>query len=494
MKKISFLMTVTLSLLISDSLSYEKNKDHSDEEKIEFIWDLYSDYQTSKKTFTEEQRIQKLEINSNENDVTLHKGKNSIKKELPPVSYFEKKAKIEDKSTEELYPFTLYNSNLSYFSMQQANEIVLNSSLFISNRSNELLEKYTDSIWAKTLLNLTLGITYFSTVDVWGHEEGHRSILSYHDIASHNAWSDGAVDEVSTKILNDFKKDNFVDFIRLHTAGIESEAVLIDEFEEKLLFENHHPVSAYVPLWTHKLINYMYISSQDEGDGNHYDNNDNYNNFDELIEEKEMDRDIVGHDVYGFVRHLFTKKDVTYEKRYSNIDEFTPEQKSYHDRIVDRAWINFLDMNLFRMLYGKIDVYGYDASVGFNYYLSPFGDVTDLNIITASKKSKNKLTLRQLGNHNDTFYAVQFKDYRRNFDDFWLTSTVNVWQNPKEFDFFTAEKFYGASLALNIEYKINETLNISSEIFSKTKGFLPGVNDDNLQSMSSVAVGIVLKY
>jgi len=500
MKKTLLITIISTTLLLAGNSPYDGenlHQNHSNLDKVLFIWDMYDAYESEKKRQenTEEKRLKKLNNSLNKKAVVTYQEKNITNKEFAPTDLQKKhfnqnQIKVNDKN---LYPFTLLDSNLQYFSMRQANEIAINSMLFISDYSNKLLAKYTDNIFLKILLNLALGIAYEESIDIWAHEEGHRSILTYHNISSNNAWKDGAVDGVKTQTLNDFKRDNFVDFIRLHTAGIESEAVLIEDFEERLMFEKHLDISIYVPLWTHKYINYAYMHSADAGDGMHYDKNDNYNNYNELME-PEKDRDIVGHDVYGFVRHLFTKNDVNYKKRYSNIDEFTPEQKSYHDKIVSRAWINFLDMNLFRMLYDKVDFYGYDVSAGFNYYLSPFGDVTDLNIITSSKESKNRLTLRKMDNYDNSFYAIQLKDYRRNFGDFWLTSTVNIWQNPKKFDFFTSEKFYGGSLSCNIEYKINDIINISTRLLTKSKGFLPGVNDDNLKAMSSISAGIVIKY
>ncbi len=402
-----------------------------------------------------------------------------------PPAYAEK---TKNSQQQEIYPLTLYDTRLDYFSMRQADELAVDIMLFSSDRAKDTLDQYTDKTWANILLDGVLGLTYVSTVEVWSHEEGHRSILTNHGISSRNSWIDGEVDHVSTQTLHDFKKNNYVDFIRLHTAGIESDAMEISDFEERLVFGHNRDSSVYVPLWTLKLINFGYIFDKSKGDGVHEPG------YDELVQENELDRDIVGHDVYGFVRHLFTRNDISYQRRYSNRDLFSAEEKRYHKKVRRRAWLNFLDSNLFRWWF-QWDIAGYDTSVGFNYYLSPFGDVTDLNILAASAKNRGKITIRQMRNHERNFYGLQLKDYRRPLGDkFWLTSSINLWQNPENSDFFSRKSIFGWAAEFKLEYALNRWVNISAGLLSKSKGFLPGINDNNLHSLTSASIGIVLKY
>ncbi len=476
--------TLLCSLILVNTLFAGGLRETYEEQKnidiFDTAWDTYNAYydQKEKMKDTEKMRIQKIE-----NILDNKKETKSIS--TPPKTDAYINQLPMSKYQKELYPFTLYSTNLSYFSMQQSNEILVNSSLFLGDR----VAQYTESTWAKVLWNLALTIGYELSTDVWAHEEAHRSILSYHDISSTNQWMDGEVDHVKTITLNHFKRDNYIDFIRLHTAGIESEVLAINSFNEALIFEHHDAFAVAMRLLMLKFVNYDYISSDYEGDGLH----DNAEGFDELST-PEMDRDIVGHDVYGFVRHLFTKSDVAFTRRYSNIDQFTPEELAYHDRVAKRAWLNFLDTNLLRWVYEDIDIYGFETAFGFNYYLAPFGDVTDFNIYASSKNSKNSLTISQMRNHHSNFYGLAFKDYRRKVGDFWLTSRLNIWQNPKEFDFFTDKSFIGGSAEVNVEYEINQYFNISAGLLTKTKGFLLGVNDDNLKSMTALSLGVVLKY
>ncbi len=464
-----FLIILTNLFSFQDFLDEKSNMQQNN--VIDTMWSIYNTYKNQEKQIlnTEEMRTKKIQNQIEKRNILRHK-----------------ELQFLYPQQQELYPFTLYNSNLNYFSMEQANQILINSTIFLGNR----ISNYTETIWSKVLLNLFFNIGYELTLDVWAHEEGHRSILSYHNIKSRNQWIDGEVDHVKTSTLNYFKRDNFIDFIRLHTAGIESEAVAIDAYNEALIFENHDFLSIAMRLWILKFINYSYISSTDKGDGMH----DESENFNELLQD-EYERDIVGHDVYGFVYHLFNKNDILFIERYKNIDDFTVKEREYHTKITKRAWLNFIDSNLLYLIYKNLKTATIKKmGFWFNYYLTPFGDVTDFNFSLNSQVFKGRFVLRQMRNYNNKFYALVLKDYRRKFKNFWVTTVLNIWENPKNFDFFTNQSFLGGSIEINLEYKINHILNLSTKILSKTKGFLPGINDNNLQSMNTLSFGIVFKY
>lgn len=375
---------------------------------------------------------------------------------------------------QERYPFDVVYTQTKPFTIVQVNDIADNIIIF----SNERILDYGKSwitvsaLWVKTF---TIDFYLFS---IWAHEEGHRSILNSHGIYSKNDWVNWAVDGVENSELQKLKKNHYSDFIRLHTAGLESQGMRVLSLEEKLNFESNRRDAVMFPLFYNKFYQLLYLNS---GLTNNY--------FDVAQNELRLnskDKDIVGHDVYGMIHHLFHSNEIDYEKRYYHRDDLSDSEKEYLKKIENTSWIIFLDSNLFLP---HINVGKVQFSTGMNYYPAPFGDVIESNTFLISSLGKNRVSFRFYRNHSWVFPSIEIEDYRRPFGSFCLTTSLSFWQNPSGFDFYTKKFFYGIGAKVEIEY-LWDHFGIYLGTIAKTRGFYPGYNQKNLRQEVSVYTGI----
>ena len=124
---------------------------------------------------------------------------------------------------EKTYPFILRDSPARLFTMRQFDEDYLSSYRLFS----DLLEKNLSPVLSYVIQG-ACGLLLFKTMT---HEEGHRAILVGEDIGSVSqpfAFSKrgGYVAGVTDATLRQLRDTDFPTFIRLHTAGFESDYML----------------------------------------------------------------------------------------------------------------------------------------------------------------------------------------------------------------------------------------------------------------------------
>lgn len=380
---------------------------------------------------------------------------------------------LQPAHTQEYYPFDIYNTSVRSLTMNQANQIADNLTVFTNNRILDYGENWVTVglLWAKTL---TLD---FYLTSIWAHEEGHRSVLTAHGINSKNRWKEWAVTGVSTATLQNFKRDHYTDFIRLHTAGLESQAMRIVNLERMITFDRNDRRAVAFPLIYNRVYMFLYLNSSITN--NYFDvAQDEFNTA-------ENERDIVGHDVYGMTHHLFNKDDIDYTKRYNHREDLTDREEDYVSRIESMSWLTFLNTSMFL---SPIQVGNIQFTSGMNYYLAPFGDVTELNTFISSPLGKNRITMRLFGNHERFFPAIELSDHRRDVGPVFVSTTAGVWQNPRDFDFFTDKSEYGASLDMTIEYMWRYG-GVYAGLFTKTAGFVPGYTQKDLRAETTILLG-----
>jgi hypothetical protein len=98
--------------------------------------------------------------------------------------------------------------------------------------------------------------------------------------------------------------------------------------------------------------------------------------FDHDEEDDELKRDIVGHDVYGAIRHLH-RPDMEFY-RYTRYDDLTAEEQKMVRRT---GWRSFLNLGS-PLLIGKNEFRihpGFAFNISLGYTMSPFGDFIDQN-------------------------------------------------------------------------------------------------------------------
>lgn len=396
-------------------------------------------------------------------------------------SYPQKKDTLKYKELQD-YSFILADYPNLQSSMRANNN---NYSSFYSLLSNTLRSNFNDR---KT--NAVLFLASFFTLPL-SHEEGHRSILTEQGIGSisdpfFNKFGAAYVKGVRDMELNTLRNQNLPTFIRLHTAGLESDYMLIKRVQTAVLLENTS-FQTYKPEYitrNYSLISYYFTSM-----------------FKFLApklkeEANELERDIVGHDVYGAVRHLH-RPDMPFF-RYTNYDDLTAIEQKYIRRVGFSSLINLIQP----MIFGITDVSiskELHLSVGAGYTMIPFGDMYEVNTwIRKNNKIKLQNSLKFYNNLNRTFLGIGTKLVKYPLKKSFLNAELQIWNQPEKLNGVTTKGKYGGMIDLMFSFplfstsgKFVESCNLDVSIISKTKGFV--LEEVNLKNFTGFRFGTTIR-
>jgi hypothetical protein len=210
------------------------------------------------------------------------------------------------------YNFNLYEGKNYIFTMNQSDDLMQNTFRYIGNN---IVDEDSPK-WKKVIYHTSQVVFVSYLGQILTHEEGQRSVLSELAIHSSNKSIEKKVDGVTNETLLNLRNKDLPNFIRLYTGGVESDfayAKKLDAYfnygEETYLIMYWEYITRFVgsQLLYSDLIspNSVGISEQNTA---------------------ELHRDIVGHDLYGMVRHLHRPKMGFY--RYTEWDDLTSEEKN----------------------------------------------------------------------------------------------------------------------------------------------------------------------
>ncbi len=194
-------------------------------------------------------------------------------------------------NAEKIYPFILRDSPPRLFTMRQFDEADLSTYRLFSDLLNRNLSPVVNyAIEGAAILLFFHDLT---------HEEAHRAVLLGKDIGAMShpfQFSERGADVVGVTdaTLQNLRDTKFPTFIRLHTAGFESDYMLATR-EETLM---SHGGESYKNL----AVEYLFRKA---GIIRYFTEGIFKYNSDGPEEANELERDVVGHDLYGAVRHLY---------------------------------------------------------------------------------------------------------------------------------------------------------------------------------------------
>ncbi|HEX7584060.1 MAG TPA: hypothetical protein VF373_05190, partial [Prolixibacteraceae bacterium] len=286
------------------------------------------------------------------------------------------------------YPFIFQDSPARLFTMRQFNVDYLSSYRVVSTALDKSFSPVINYSLQSVVIILELGSLT--------HEEGHRSILSAKNIGSisqpfYFSKRDGFVDGVTDLTLKNLRDTNFPTFMRLYTAGSESDYMLCNREESLMAFgdESFRNLAAEYLIRKASLIQYYLIGFV------HYD-------IDGVEETNELTRDVVGNDVYGAARHLF--RPTMPFHRYTLFNDLTSEEKNFVYKMGYRSLFNLINLNLIGIPSIAISK-NLRLNFGMGHVLCPFGDFTDENFWIPSTKFKLLAYVRGFQNRTNWFMA-----------------------------------------------------------------------------------------
>jgi hypothetical protein len=359
------------------------------------------------------------------------------------------------------YSFILADSPARLFTMRQTNEDYLSLyRLGVQELNKVTSPKISELIQMGASLLLFMPLT---------HEEGHRSVLTYEGIGAismpyFNANLAAYVLGVRDAELQNLRDTKLPTYIRLHTSGIESEYALALR-SNALLSWNKESMSV---LWVEYFVRKMNIAS--------YLAMGLFKlNAGVKEESNELNRDIVGHDVYGAIRHLH-RPDMEFY-RYTNFEDLTPTEQRFAKRVGWRSLVNLVDP----ILWGKNGFRTKNSNkVNFalGYSMAPFGDFIDQHFWWATQRLNMHVYLRGYENRQTWFPAagVDFSNLRP-FKRLLVDAALHGWQQPTDLSFTTTSRSTGGAVDATLKYRLstkNEHINYSLNVglIAKTQGYL----------------------
>jgi len=381
------------------------------------------------------------------------------------------------------YSFIIQDSPSQLFTMRQFNQSYLSGyRLFARGMySASKNEKVAD------LILMGVNVLFFMPLT---HEEGHRSILTGNNMGSisqpyFNKYGAAYVKGVTDLTLQNLRDNDLPAYIRLHTAGLESDYMLTKRVEALGSFEQDDFRNYKWEYWIRKFaILQYYIPGLFKYE------------IDLDEESDELKRDIVGHDLYGATRHLFRPTMEFY--RYTRYADLTAEERKFIDRIGYRSLLNLLNP----LLLGKGNFKFNETTkfnIGMGYTMAPFGDFIDENIWIKHRNLNIGLYARQFQNRENWFngFGISLNDYQL-IERLTLTLAGHFWQQPVDYDFNTTNSFTGGAIDTDFRYwffnKRDNGLSgfsIDLGMIYKTKGFLP--EELNLDEKFGVRFGTSLR-
>ena len=121
------------------------------------------------------------------------------------------------------------------------------------------------------------------------------------------------------------------------------------------------------------------------------------------------------------------------------------------------------------------------ATFSLNYLRIPFGEMTEQNIWFDYNKQLNGLFIRQYISKERVGYGIGYKMYETKLNkNLRLTSTIDVWKQPDNLNFYDTTLKSGLHVGQDLEYKfLTDTFSNRNRISLyigydyKTKGYLP---------------------
>lgn len=394
---------------------------------------------------------------------------------------------IINSSQTKYYNFNAYEGKDYLFTMNQSNDFMINSLRLIGNEVDyySLSRKKKNTYFnAQVLFTALIG-------QAITHEEGHRSVLSELGIGSvSKPFFDknlvAKVAGVTDETLMNLRDNDLPNYIRLHTAGLESDYAYLKKEENLFNFDEETYGVLYGDYLTRKIgSQYYYLTLLFHSKMNIKE-----------LDEPELKRDIVGHDLYGMIRHLHRPSMDFY--RYTEFNDLTFEEQNFAKKIGFLSILNFLNPNIWR---GK--KYSFSENIkgtgSICFSLAPFGYFTEQNAyLTVKDKYKINPYFRQYFNKSYTFLAggINLHNYVFHNDKILLNSSLDFWQQPKNLEFRNKEAIFGFGLKSELALRFSSwNDNSKSAYFNigaayKTDGFIPEA--PSLKEDFQVLLGIVL--
>jgi len=181
----------------------------------------------------------------------------------------------------------------------------------------------------------------------------------------------------------------------------------------------------------------------------------------------------------SWVKYLFNPE-MEFE-RHIQQEHLTDEGQRYLRRVARWSWLNLVSPQMFFMPKFSLGE-NHSFTFSLNYLPVPFGEMFRQNIwFSQNNRQLHGIFFIQYRNYERTFFGMGYKLYNvRLFRNMYVTSSVDFWQQPKDFNFRTTSTFNGFRVGQTFEYRTlrnqfsgHSRLSIILCYNYKTKGYMP---------------------
>ncbi len=323
----------------------------------------------------------------------------------------------------------------------------------------------------------------------WLHEEFHRAVLTHNGVSSFDEVYEFPlfrsviqVKRVKDADLEHLKSRSPQDWVRLQSAGIEGESLLIRQLRQRYFFEDNNRNNVLIFIETLNPLLYLWTCTQTSSDSEIDAMN--------LVQTNVEERDFTGYDFTAWVYDLFRPNEPytnrgehitgTGVDRYIRVGDLSGEELNY---LKDMVWLNLVNLiapssfgiRAFRFEGKKTHL---DLNFDFAHYLAPFGFAVDLNVYLKWDDQRWFLIVRNQVNRRHWFPALEVTDFRipLNVGKFhlFLTPALGLWMQPENLLFEDDAGMAGGLFSLRCDVFWLDFVNPYVEIATKTRGWVPG--------------------
>lgn len=307
------------------------------------------------------------------------------------------------------------------------------------------------------------------------HEQGHRSVLTNENIGSvpiplFDKNLVAKVTGVEDNTLRNLGENDLPTYIRLHTGGLETDYLILKNMNTLAAFQEDklRYVLPEIGIRLNNLLGYHLTALIPSFQPSLNESDD------------ELENDIVGHDIYGMVKHIHHPQDSFY--RYVRYEHLNQTELKYLRKIAYSSLFNLLSPVLLRHTFQD----GSHLALGSHYHLTPFGDMLDITAWYKSKsKDKYQFSLHKYDNNakgylNGWGVYLQRQDWQLGKANVFLDLSATYFHQPTDLDFNTPTSEHGGALEAVLFCPMNNKLQLPISLqvgFKwKSKGYIPGDN------------------
>jgi hypothetical protein len=275
---------------------------------------------------------------------------------------------------------------------------------------------------------------------------------------------------INSATMSDFKNDSYLDFMRLHTIRNEGRYIrtfLLEEEIAKIDLSNRNNWINYVLLYTPQIwafrLNDIFHSNKDIKESN----------------KPETRQPLIIDRNRSWVKYLFNPE-MNYRRHVMQAD-LSDEEQRYLKRTNRWAWLNLVSPQAFFIPKFKL---GDRSSFTFslNHLRTPFGEIFGQNIwLMHNYTQLHGIFVKQYRNYETTNFGIGYKLYDIElFRDMYMTSSVDFWQQPTDFNFRATSSFNGFRVGQIFEYQVlknqfsdRNRLSFLLGYDYKSKGYMP---------------------